>query len=370
MIFGGIRGNMGADVTKLSTAIDAYPAAFRGNRLNLLFLDDAHPIDSSREFLKKVDSLQLQEERREYLINDNEGWPFPTISIESRPDPWKISEALFDNFEIAAKILPTQRDIGQILTGHAVKKDPDIIILNVVDGLSYYDLPDNMDAIPCLVRGVTTTDFGFRDVIGKPNTSQRLFSLGYKSQLAFTFFDTDTRPLSAELHATFGSSQLNRINSIEEGIDIIRGNPFWRGYIQIVAPGLDKLAHYHADRPMIKETLSRIFERLDKVIDSLSSKGRKVIACLTSDHGILWRDDAKDKTEVVGDLFSEDTAHPRYVKGSLSRNYARAVKLESKSYTLLKAPYMTRDWKHSEWGVHGGISAWESIVPIIIKEIR
>jgi len=359
---------MVSDVTRLSTAIDAYPAAFRGNRLNLLFLDDAHPIYSSREFLRKVDSLQLQEERREYLIGEKEGWPFPTISIESRPDPWKVTEALFDNFEIAGKVLQTQRDTGQILTERALKKDPDVIILNVVDGLSYYDLPDDMDAIPCLVRGITTTDFGFRDVMGKPTISQRLFSLGYKSQMAFTFFDADTRPLSAELHATFGSSQLNRINSIEEGIDIIRGNPFWRDYIQIVAPGLDKLAHYHADRPMMKETLSSIFERLDKVIDSVSSKGRKVTACLTSDHGILWRDDAKDRTEVVGNLFSEDTAHPRYVKGSLSRNYARAVRLESRSYTLLRAPYMTRDWKHSEWGVHGGISAWESIVPIIIKE--
>jgi len=369
MIFGRNRGYMAADVTKLSTAIDAYPAAFRGNRLNLLFLDDAHPIDSSREFLKKVDSLQLQEERREYLINDKEEWPFPTISIESRPDPWKLTDALFDNFETAHKVLPTQRDIGQILIEHAKKKDSDVIILIVVDGLSYYDLPDDMEAMPCLVRGVTTTDFGFRDVMGKPNISQRLFSLGYKSQIAFTFFDVNSRPLSAELHEPFGGSQLKRINSIDEGIDIIRRNPFWRGYIQIVAPGLDKLAHYHADRPMIKETLVRIFERLDKVIDSVSLKGRKVTAYLTSDHGILWRDDAKDRAEVVGDLFSEDTAHPRYVKGSLPRNYARAVKLESKSYTLLKAPYMTRDWKHSEWGVHGGISAWESIVPIIIKEI-
>ncbi|MGC8660321.1 MAG: hypothetical protein ACP5U1_14750 [Desulfomonilaceae bacterium] len=366
---GGIRRKMGSNVTNLTTAIDAYPAAFRGNRLNLLFLDDAQPIFSSQKFLKEVDSMELQEDRREYLIGDKDGWPFPTISIESRPDPWTITEALFNNFEIAEKVLPTQRDIGKILTEHVSKKKPDVIILNIVDGLSYYDLPDDMDAIPCLVRGVTTTDFGFRDVIGKPAISQRLFSLGYKNQLAFTFFDTDAKPLSNELHSAFGNSQLNRINSIEECIDMIRDNPFWRGYIQIVAPGLDKLAHYHPDRPMIKETLAGIFERLQKVVDSVSSKGRRVAAYLTSDHGILWRDYAKEKTKVVGDLFSEDMVHPRYINGSLPRSYARTVRLERFSYTLLKAPYMTRDWKHSEWGVHGGISAWESIVPIIIKEI-
>jgi hypothetical protein len=359
---------MSADVASLSSAIDAYPAAFKGNRLNLLFLEDAQPIDNSRDFLKKVDCLQLQEERREYLIEENSGSPFPTISIESRPDPWKITDAIFDRFEAAGKVLPTQCDIGQLLQEHALRKAPDIIILNVVDGLSYYDLPDDTDAIPCLVRGVTTTDFGFRDVMGRPTVSQRLFSLGYKSQMALTFFDAGTSDLSAKLLATFGTSQISRINSIEEGIGLIRKNPFSRGYIQIVAPGLDKLAHYHADRPMIKETLNRIFERLNKFIEAVSSRGRKVTACLTSDHGILWRDEARERTEVVGDLFREDIPHPRYIKGSLSRNYARAVRLEGRSYTLLKAPYMTRDWKHSEWGVHGGISAWESIVPIVIKE--
>lgn len=359
---------MESSVDRLSTAIDAYPAAFRGNRLNLLFLDDAHPIINSKEFLGKLDSLLLQDERREYLLGEKERWPFPTIDIKSRPDPWKVTDALFENFEIASNFLPTQRDIWKILTDHVSRNDSDIVILNIVDGLSYYDLPEDMGAIPCFVRGVTTTDFGFLDVVGKPAVSQRLFNMGYKNQLAFTFFDKDSRPLSAKLHSTFGRSQLNRINSIEEGIDIIEKNPFWRGFIQIVAPGLDKLSHYHADRPMVKETCDRIIERLDKVIDCVSSKGRKVTACLTSDHGILWRDDAKEKTTVVGDLFSEDAIHPRYVKGSLTRNYARVVKCESQSFTLLKAPYMTRDWKHSEWGVHGGISAWESIVPIIIKK--
>jgi hypothetical protein len=279
-----------------------------------------------------------------------------------------VTDALFENFEMARSVLLAQQDTGRILIERAAKKDSDIIVLIIVDGLSYYDLTEKTEAMPSMVNGVTITEFGFLDVLGRPSLSQRLFSLGYKNQLAFTFFDTDTRPLSAKLHSTFGSSQLHRINSIEEGIEIIKENDFWRGYIQVVAPGLDKLSHYHADRPMIKETIGKIIERLDKVIDCVSTKNRTVIACLTSDHGILWRDDAKDRTEVVGDLIPEDKVHPRYVKGSLKRSYARAVRCKDKSFTLFKAPYMTRDWKHSEWGVHGGISAWESIVPIIIRE--
>ena len=87
------RAEIGSDVCRLSNAIDAYPAAFRGNRLNLLFLDNAHPIYSSRDFLRQVDSPQLQEERREFLLGEREGWPFPTIQVKDRPDPWDVSEA-------------------------------------------------------------------------------------------------------------------------------------------------------------------------------------------------------------------------------------------------------------------------------------
>ena len=356
------------NTSKLSYAIDAYPAAFKGNRLNLLFLHDAYPIYDSHDFFKEINGLKLQEERREYLIGSIDGWPFPTIRIEKRPDPWKISEELFEKFHFADKLIPAQHEIGPMLIDLATKKDADTVALIIVDGLSYYDLPATMDAKPCLVKGVTITDFGFRDVLGKPTISQRFFSQGYRNQIAMTFFDKNTSPLSIDLHSTFGSSQLNRINSIEEGVEILKNENLLRGYVQIVAPGLDKLSHYHADRPLLKENIDRIIERLDKIVDCLSEKGRKVIACLTSDHGIMWRTITEEKTEVVGDLLSENIRHPRYVKGSLNRNYTRTVRSRKQSYTLLKAPFMTRAWKHSEWGVHGGISAWESIVPIIIRE--
>jgi len=356
------------DTNRLSFAIDAYPAAFKGNRLNLLFLNDAYPIYDSQKFCRKIAGLQLQEERREYLLGSIEGWPFPTIRIEKRPDPWEISEALFEKFHFADKIIPAQHEIGPMLIDLAIKKDADTVVLIIVDGLSYYDLPETMDAIPCLVKGVTITDFGFRDVIGKPTVSQRFFSQGYRNQMAMTFFDKNNSPLSIDLHSTFGTSQLNRINSIEGGIEILKNENLLRGYVQIVAPGLDKLSHYHADRPLLKGNLDRIMERLEMVVDCLSTKGRKVLACLTSDHGLMWRSQTEEKTEVVGDLLSEDIRHPRYIKGSLNRSYARTIRSGNQSYTLLKAPFMTRAWKHSEWGVHGGISAWESIVPIIIRE--
>lgn len=359
---------MELDIKIFSNAIDYFPAAFRGNPLNLLFLEEAFPIRDSNKFLYDIDNLSLQDERREFVIDSNDRWPFPTFHIESRPDPWKISEVLFNNFTIAKDLLITQGNIWKIIIEKIKKIDPDIIILNIVDGLSYYDMPEKMDVTPCLVTGVSTTTNGFLSIIGKPSISQRLYSMGYKNQLAFTFFGQNNNPLSSELHSPFGTSQLHRINSMEEGLKIIMEKPFWRGFIQIVAPGLDKLSHYHADRPLIKENITRIIDRFNKTIDCASTNGRKVLGLLTSDHGILWRDIAEQKTIIVGDLFNEDAHHPRYVKGSIARNYSQIVKSQNQSFSILKAPYMTRRWKHSEWGVHGGLSAWESIIPIFINE--
>lgn len=350
-----------------SRAIDAYPAAFQGNRLNLLFLDDACPIYNPQEYLRFFDELELQEERREFLIEDREEWPFPTIRMESHPDPWEISLLLFKHFSNVTTVLPTQRNIGTLLLNQAIQDKVDLVILFIVDGLSFYDLPDTIHAEPCFVNGVTTTAFGYSEVIGKPTVSQRFFSAGYRDQMALTFFDETGNPVSAKLHNAFGTSQVHRINTIEEGLKLLEKANIQHGYIQIAAPGLDRLCHYHADRPPYEEYLKQIMHRFQTVFDALSQSKRKIRICLTADHGIMWREQVEERTEVVHDLLPEDRGHPRYIKGSLLRGYTQVIRSGEQTYSLLQAPYLTRNWKHGEWGMHGGISAWESIVPIIIR---
>jgi hypothetical protein len=93
-----------------------------------------------------------------------------------------------------------------------------------------------------------------------------------------------------------------------------------------------------------------------------------VLAYLTADHGILWRDSIEGKIEVASDLFHEDARSPRYIKGALLRNYGRIIKSSGQAFTLLKLPWMTRNFRNDEWGVHGGISASESIVPLITRQ--
>lgn len=72
---------------------------------------------------------------------------------------------------------------------------------------------------------------------------------------------------------------------------------------------------------------------------------------------------------IADKIFSEDAKHPRYVLGSLLRDFTHIRKIDAQTYSLMRIPYITRPLKNTKWGVHGGISAWESIVPLIIRTV-
>ncbi len=74
-------------LSRMSVAMDAYPPAFLGNALNLLFLDDALPIRYASAYLRGLDSPNLCDVCREYLMPEEHAlWPFPVHSITDRPD--------------------------------------------------------------------------------------------------------------------------------------------------------------------------------------------------------------------------------------------------------------------------------------------
>lgn len=355
-------------ISRMSVAMEAYPPAFQGNALNLLFLDDARPIRRAAAYLRGLDSPNLCDVCREYLMPEERAlWPFPVHSISEQPDPWLLSERLYDCFSTAEYLLPAQRDVGRILHEKAAKLQPDIVALMVVDGLSYYDLPDGTDAQPCLVNGVSITDFGYREVIGKPTVSERLFSLGYSHQMGFTYFDTKTNTLANDLYGVFGSSQVKRVVTFKECLEHISAERMSHGFIQITGPGLDALCHHHQDEPPVKHYISDIFEKFDALIDCLSNSHQNVLACLTADHGILWRHSLEGKWSVVNDLQVDDKRCVRHIRGSRIRDYILVKSGFGGTFSMLRVPYITRKLRNNEWGVHGGISAWESIVPLIIR---
>jgi hypothetical protein len=356
-------------IHRFSFALDAYPAGFSGNRLNLLLVGNATPICSAEAYLKQLDDLPLLEERREYLLDEHSAWPFPRINLDDRPDPWLISEQLFERFEDARLLIPTQQQVGRMLERRARLFEPAVVALVIVDGLSYYDLPNELQATPCLVEGISITEYGYREVVGSPSISRRLFALGYFDQVGFTYYPTERKGLSSDIHDTFSSSQIVRVKSFDEVLAHLNDKRFRRGYVQVTLAGLDEICHSHHDYPPRRRYLDDVLSRFDALVECLSRKNVRVLACLTADHGILWRDVIEDRLEVADDLFQGETYLARYIKGTVLRPYGKLCRSLGQNYTLLRIPWMTRKFKNNEWGVHGGISAWESIVPLLIRQV-
>ncbi|MBL7209205.1 MAG: hypothetical protein ISS52_03830 [Dehalococcoidia bacterium] len=267
-------------------------------------------------------------------------------------------------------LLPTQRDIGRILSEKASKFEPDVVALMVVDGLSYYDLPDESDLHPCFVNGASITEFGYREVIGKPSVSARLFSLGYRHQLGFTYFDVETNLLASDLYSVFGCNQVTKVRVFEECLERINDERMSRGFVQVTAAGLDHLCHSHRDEPLVQRYIDdHIIAWFDKLVTCLKHGHRRVLACLTADHGILWRHCLEGQWTVVNDLQPDDTRHMRYIPGSRLRHYVHVKNCLGNTYSMLQVPYLTRQLRNNEWGVHGGISAYESLVPLIMRVV-
>jgi hypothetical protein len=262
-----------------------------------------------------------------------------------------------------------QRDLCKVIELEVRRAQPDVVALVIVDGLSYYDLPQEVEAEPCLVEGVSITDVGYQHVVGRPEISRRLFALGYANQIGYTYFTPETGSVAEKILAAFSESQIVKARTFDEILAHLSSEELARSYIQIAMPGLDEIAHAHHDAPPREHYLGEILRRYSRLVDLLSARGRRVLACLTADHGILWREAIEGKLEVVGDLLPEDTGHARYVRGHFLRTYARCVTCLDSHYTVFRFPFMTRGLRNNEWGVHGGISAWESIVPFMTRAI-
>ena len=346
--------------------LDHFPAGFAGNRLNLLFLDEAAAIRDGRAYLRRLHGPSLIDEQREYLLDDVCSWPFPRLHVAERPDPWSTSQRLFERFDDARAVLPTQGDIAERIDGMVRGSMPDVVALVIVDGLSYYDLPVESATEPCLVDGITITEHGYRQVVGQPSLSRRLFALGYAQQLGFTYFDPDRNDLARDVYDTFAPSQIAKVSAFHQVIQTLSQVRLARAYIQITLAGLDQVSHAHYDRPPLEHYAEQIMAHYHELVACLSGQHQRVLVVLTADHGLLWREAVEDKIVVVDDLFREDVRSPRYVKGSLLRPYGKRCHSNGQNYTLLGAPWMTRPFRSNEWGVHGGISAWESIVPVLI----
>jgi hypothetical protein len=252
--------------------------------------------------------------------------------------------------------------------------DVDVIAVVVVDGLSYetvrtadHPILDSATIDPIVVDGVSETENGYRRVLFGSNKTSLYAELSmesYNAHHGFTYWEQGQETLSSDLHKAMNDANVHRIRSFEEIDGYLDASYFQsRTYLQITRMGLDQHAHNRKERPDRMGVTKTILDNIAWLSSWLEDRADSYRIHVTSDHGILWREHLPEDPPTV-DTGSK-TGSPRHVTGSKLVSHGHQMTGPTGAMTALAYPYLTRELKHTEWGVHGGLSYYESFVPLI-----
>lgn len=244
-----------------------------------------------------------------------------------------------------------------------------IVVLMIVDGLSFETIRNtNLPIRPVVVDGITTTEPGFKRIIyGEDNVSvysDLLSKKGFTNKYGFTYWERGQEELSTDLHSAMGNA-IHRIQDFSDVLDTISKDAPFRNstYVQITRMGLDQDSHNRKEQPDQDAILENIISDIQDLETELNKQTDNWRVLITSDHGILWRSQLPHDPPVVMDDYKH---HPRYVTGREKVPHSMALTNEDGDIVSgLAYPYLARKLKNTEWGVHGGFSYYESIVPLI-----
>ena len=246
-----------------------------------------------------------------------------------------------------------------------------LVALIIVDGLSYEAVRQtDLDARPVVVDGITTTEPGYRRVIyGREEVSsvsmyaELLTNREFYEDFAFTYWERGQEDLSTDLHSAM--SRIDRVSDFSEAVDTLQSEaPFTdKTYVQITRMGLDQDSHNRKEKPNRDAVVQSIIDDVRALHETVSEVVEKFHVFVTADHGILWRDQLPADPPIVCD---EHHSHARYLEDEGNVEGGRVIWDANGTVTTgLKYPYLTRGLNNTEWGVHGGFSYYESIVPLI-----
>jgi hypothetical protein len=258
-----------------------------------------------------------------------------------------------------------KQHIRDTLTGE------DFVAVVIVDGLSFEAVRNTaIEDQAVVVDGITTTEPGFRRIIyGDEETpdvsisSTLLTNKQFYNSFGFTYWERGDEDLSTDLHS--GINEVEQISDFEEGIQILEEeSPFSeKTYVQITRMGLDQESHNRKEDPNRKAVVQSLKEDLQMLLDTAKKISNKFRVFVTADHGILWRDQLPSTSNVVCDDY---LPHARFVEDEGNIENGRIILGGYGTVTTgLEYPYLTRELKNTEWGVHGGFSYYESVVPLI-----
>lgn len=358
-----------ADLRELQDILRQMPVMVEMNPLSLAFLsEDVRVFDNAWQMVAELDAPipQPTKPMLAMCIEQALQHRLPTIRCVHDPLTRDLNRVLLKRYDFIKANMLCQSQIADKIVCQA---DTEAIALMLVDGLSYDDIkryaPEWLPYItPVLVDGASVTEQGMIRIIGKPPLVYRLFDMGFRTYLGFTYWERSQEPLTNRLFTGFGN-HVHKVRSFDEVLAAIENAELRGAFVQIVRTGLDSIAHRQREAPNVAAMVSGIFSNFQRLIEIFKHKGVSAWVYLVSDHGILW---AHEHNFQIYEFSSAE--HPRHYEHAKSGEHTLIIEFEGKEFALLEYPYLRRRLRSNEWGVHGGLSFEESIVPLLSVRTR
>ncbi len=346
--------------------------------LPLCLMPDVEVVTTAQEVAEQLDDL-ARHSKRPILITEYDPRYADRFLVEHLPD--------CPSGEIVNQMLPyrladarrslTHKQVAHRIAADTQKNRYEIVALMLVDGLSYEDTRGWEERpFPCFIDGPSITyaknaqgnilpDVGFPGIIGQPSLARQLMDIGFPHSRGYSYWDRTNNDVSARL---FEGMPLVKVSGISEALHILEGNDLAGLYIQLVREGTDGMAHRRrevTDRE-IKATVEAVHDDFRQLVRLVADGGVKGAIYLTSDHGILWKNQHQFTL-----LPDQHTTHTRYTRERPSSpQHISPFPTQDGDYYLYQYPYIGRNIRANDSGVHGGLSYWESIVPFVHVEVN
>ncbi|HHW27504.1 MAG TPA: hypothetical protein GXX23_09290 [Firmicutes bacterium] len=292
--------------------------------------------------------------------------PFEDTHYDFYMDP-AFNDVLCMRYEFLRSLatIPKQSQVPRIFVELVKRTQPRVAVIMVIDGLSYGEARDFIPSTPCLVDGLSLTREGMLRIVGSPTLAERLFSIGYRSRIGFSYWDRHN-DLGNEIFRVFATDQSCVVKSLDDALMRLAEMKLEENtFVQIVRSGLDSYAHHHLDRPPVHELTAEICADIRRTAQVLASMADNYLLLVTSDHGILWEDTLATSSILPGGAgspiryYSANESVPQSMRKIL-------VAVDEDGHKALPIRYLRRALGSREWGCHGGISVHESFVPIMV----
>jgi hypothetical protein len=357
-------------MSQLDVVLNYTPVVYEGEPLLLAELDNLVVEHNVWQYVQRVDNLSPLPVERTVLLGPVtsyfDRWPVIRVDARIPADIAQFNRSLFENYDQVQRFTFAHSDIASRIEEDL---DADVIVLLLIDGLSYTDWVDFPGVQSCLVEGPTVTSVGFRNIVGTPSIARRLFEKGVRKRMGFSHWDRSNKLTNIFFKGFDPATQMFKADEFKQVLLTLDKLPSEQTYVQIIANGLDAICHRHRGRPAIEAIAHHLYENiLLALVEKLQKIGAAALVYATADHGIWWKPEPASSEELVV-IRDERTNSRRYAEGALIVPNSKQFSYYGRNYTVLAYPYLFNSLTALEWGTHGGISFQESVVPFVKLEV-